>query len=289
MLRLHSRSGQLAARLCIPALFLLVACIAPAALVACDVIPASGGLRAFPTATALGKNVVADDVGAGNGRNGAPAGTGRISGKSTIPPLLTATPTPTASATPGTPLPTSTATVTLTPFATPTHYRTATRIPAPPTVTPGAPGTSPTEQPGHGEPANTPLPLLSPGPGPSSSIFVDVGEPANRDGIVFMVTRVDRTTKRMDVIYRLTNQTGSAVIFSLTNADQRLVEGGTSKAPADPGGSTSVTLQNGQAYDSGTTFNIDTTNPDEDEVTFAIDNLPRIGSVRVRIPLREAH
>ena len=116
--------------------------------------------------------------------------------------------------------------------------------------------------------------------------MLEVGQPAGRDGIVFIVTRVDRTAKRMDVIYRLTNQTGSAISFTMLNTDQRLISGSSIKTPADPGGAAHVTLQNGQSYDSGTTFNIRTTDPDIDDVVFAIDNLPRIGSVRVRIPLR---
>jgi hypothetical protein len=115
---------------------------------------------------------------------------------------------------------------------------------------------------------------------------VEVGVPVGRDGVVFMVTRVDRTAKRMDVIYRVTNQTGSAISFRMANADQRLINGSSIKGPADPNGLANVTLQNGESYDSGTTFNIKTTDPDTDEVIFAIDNLPRIGSVRVRIPLR---
>jgi len=115
---------------------------------------------------------------------------------------------------------------------------------------------------------------------------VDVGELAGRDGMVFMVTRVDRTTKRIDVIYRVTNQTGSAISFTIDNADQRLINGSSIKGPADANGLANVTLQNGESYDSGTTFNIKTTDPDVEEVIFVIDNLPRIGSVRVRIPLR---
>jgi hypothetical protein len=118
--------------------------------------------------------------------------------------------------------------------------------------------------------------------------LLEVGEPASRDGVVFMVTRVDRMAKRMDVIYRVTNQTGSAISFTMANADQRLINGGSIKGPADPNGLANVTLQNGESYDSGTTFNIKTTDPDVDEVIFAIDNLPRIGSAQVRIPLRAA-
>jgi hypothetical protein len=102
--------------------------------------------------------------------------------------------------------------------------------------------------------------------------------------MVFIVTRVDKSAKRVDVIYRITNQTGSAITFKLTNTDQRLVRGGTVKGPADPGGVASITLQNGQNYDSGTTFFISADNPNGDDLTFAIDNLPRIGSVRVRMP-----
>ena len=110
--------------------------------------------------------------------------------------------------------------------------------------------------------------------------------PVGRDGVVFMVTRVDRTAKRMDVIYRVTNQTGSAISFTMLNADQRLTNGSSIWGPADPNGAANVTLQNGQSYDSGTTFNIKTTDADIDDVIFAIDNLPRIGTAHVRIPLR---
>jgi hypothetical protein len=114
---------------------------------------------------------------------------------------------------------------------------------------------------------------------------VDVGEAASRNGLVFIVTRVDRTTRRVDVIYRLSNQTGGTITFGLANADQHLARGGTIKGPADPAGFANVSLQDGQSYDSGTTFNIDTSNPDVDELTFAIDNLPGLGSVRVLIPI----
>jgi hypothetical protein len=115
---------------------------------------------------------------------------------------------------------------------------------------------------------------------------LEVGETAGRDGMVFMVTRVDRTTRRIDVLYRVTNQSGNAVSFTMANADQRLINGSSVKAPADPNGLANVTLQNGESYDSGTTFYLKTTDPDTDEVIFAIDNLPRIGSVQVRISLR---
>jgi hypothetical protein len=286
----------------VPCVLFLVVC-ALCLLGACDLTPASGGLRAFPTATALGKSVAVNEPGADNSRGssiGTPA-SGRTVGRSTIPPLLTSTPTPSATITPGTPLPTGTPTITLTPFATPTRYRTPTEVLAPPTVTPaeGAPAgggasegsptplSGPTGNPVPAAPRPTTrpgLPTPPAGSGPLPPIAVDVGQAASRNGVVFIVTRVDKSPKRVDVIYSISNQTGSAIAFNLTNADQRLLRGGTVKGPADPGGAASITLQNGQNYDSGTTFFISAENPNGDDLIFSIDRLPRIGSVRVRIP-----
>ncbi|MFL5735200.1 MAG: hypothetical protein ACJ78Q_18745 [Chloroflexia bacterium] len=284
------------------------ACAALVLLAACDLTPFSSGQRAFPTATALsrstGSEVMVEPAAAGDGV--AAAAPARPRATSTIPPLLTVTPTPTLTPTPGTPPPTQTPTKTLTPFATPTRYPTATRIPAPPTVTPRGEVAQPEiPAPPTGRPTEQPAPAPAPGPPPPGGgstaappsappagvappLFVDVGEAAARNGLVFMVTRVDKTAKRIDVIYRLTNQSGHAVSFAISYADQRILTGGSTKSPADPTASAAGSLQNGQSYDSGTTFYFDTSDPDNSEVTFAIDNLPGIGSVRVRIRLGDA-
>jgi hypothetical protein len=138
---------------------------------------------------------------------------------------------------------------------------------------------------GGGAPGPQPPPPAAT-PTPAATIFVEVGEPVRRNGIVFTCTRVDVLAKRVDVIYQVRNEIGGPINLTLSNADQHLVSNtGEQYAQADPGRVVNITLSNGQAYDGGTTFNADLASKGVKELTFVIDNVPRIGSVRVRIPL----
>jgi hypothetical protein len=106
--------------------------------------------------------------------------------------------------------------------------------------------------------------------------------------MVFTVTRVDFLAKRVDIIYQLRNETGAPINFTLANSDQRLLDNTEHEyTQADPGRVANVTLSNGQSYESGTTFNADITRKGVTALIFAIDNLPRIGNVRVTIPTVE--
>jgi hypothetical protein len=138
---------------------------------------------------------------------------------------------------------------------------------------------------GSGAPGGQPTPTTAPAT-PMPPAFVDVGEPVNRNGLVFTVIRLDRLAKRVDVIYTVKNESGGAVTFVLANSDQRLIDdAGQSFNLANPSGVTTVTLQNGQEFTGGTSWN-GTLSADADYATYEADNITRIGSVRVHIPLR---
>jgi hypothetical protein len=143
-------------------------------------------------------------------------------------------------------------------------YGSATPAPAPPPAPPGPQATPTLEAP----------------------IPAEVGELVRRNGLVFSVVREDIMPKRVDIIYRITNETGGPIGLVLSNADQHLYDNtGLEFSKADPGQIASVTLSNGQSYNGGTTFNVDMTNIRIRELAYQINKLPRIGNVRVRIPL----
>jgi hypothetical protein len=125
-------------------------------------------------------------------------------------------------------------------------------------------------------PTATPLPVA----------VVGLLEPVSRNGLVFTVIRIDRLLKRTDVAWTAKNVSGGPVAFVFANADQQLLD--ESDQPlqlADPSFVTNVTIQDGDTYTSGTTWN-GTLNDKADHATYVANNIPRIGSVRVRIPVR---
>jgi hypothetical protein len=137
-----------------------------------------------------------------------------------------------------------------------------------------------------GPPPTATTPPLPPAPTASAPIFANVGEPVRRDGMVFTVRRIDVQSKRVDVPYTIRNETGGPVTFTLDKRDQHLLDNtGGEYDQSDPGGVATITLANGQNYESGNTFNADLTGKGVKELIFAIDRLPRIGSVRVTLPL----
>ena len=116
--------------------------------------------------------------------------------------------------------------------------------------------------------------------------FVELGDPVSRNGLVFTLFRLDRLEKRVDVAYKVKNESGGPVTFVLANKDQRLLnDAGQPLQLANPTGITSVTLQNGQEFTGGTSW-IGTLAADADYATYVADNMTGIGSVRVHIPLR---
>ena len=137
---------------------------------------------------------------------------------------------------------------------------------------------------GQGQPTATPQAT----PTPLRPIFVDIGDDARRNGMVFAVKRVDALAKRLDVIYKIRNETGATISLTLSAADQHLTDNtGHEYVKANPGDIASVTLQNNQEYEGGTSFNADLVGKGIKGLTYSIDNLPRIGSVRVRVPIQE--
>ncbi len=103
---------------------------------------------------------------------------------------------------------------------------------------------------------------------------------------MFTVIRIDRLAKRTDVAWTVKNVSGGPVTFIFANADQQLLD--ESDLPlqiADASFVTNVTIQDGDTFTSGTTWN-GTMNDKADHATYIGNNIPRIGSVRVRIPLR---
>jgi hypothetical protein len=132
-----------------------------------------------------------------------------------------------------------------------------------------------------GQPVATPVP-----PTPLPPALVELGDPVSRNGMVFTVIRLDRGLKRTDVAYTVKNVSGGPVTFVLANADQRLLDETDQPLQlADPAGVTTVTLQNGQEFTGGTSWN-GTLSDKAEHATYAADNMTRIGSVRVRIPLK---
>jgi hypothetical protein len=138
-----------------------------------------------------------------------------------------------------------------------------------------------------GQPTSVPPPAPTATQVSLPPAFVGIEDEVERNGMVFAVTRVDLiNNKRMDVIYKLTNNTGGPMTVVLRVSDQHLVSNlGTEQTKADPNAVATVTLQNGETYNGGTSFLIDINDVRIKAFTFAIDNLPRIGSVRVNIPL----
>ncbi|MEO8288661.1 MAG: hypothetical protein ABI670_19760 [Chloroflexota bacterium] len=133
----------------------------------------------------------------------------------------------------------------------------------------------------------TPQPTTAPAqPTALPPAMVDIGDPVRRNGMVFTVIRLDRLAKRTDVTYTVKNESGEQVTFVLANADQKLLNDANQPLElANPSGVQTVTLQNGQEFTGGTTFNGGMP-ADADNATYIADNITRIGSVRVRIPLR---
>jgi hypothetical protein len=131
-----------------------------------------------------------------------------------------------------------------------------------------------------------PPPPPAPTATPLPPAFVDIGDPVNRNGLIFTVTRLDRLAKRVDVIWSVKNVSGGPLTFVFRNADQRLLNDADQPMQlANPTGVATIELQNGQEYTGGTTWS-GTLEADGDKATYVADNIPRIGSVRVHIPLR---
>jgi hypothetical protein len=121
---------------------------------------------------------------------------------------------------------------------------------------------------------------------PAPPAQVVKGEPVAANGLVFTVVRLDRLAKRTDVAWTVKNVSGGPVQFTFANADQQLLD--ESDHPlvlADPSFVTDVTIQDGDTYSGGTTWN-GTLNDKADHATYIANNIPRIGSVRVLIPLK---
>jgi hypothetical protein len=130
-----------------------------------------------------------------------------------------------------------------------------------------------------------------PTPPPSTPVeepaYVELGDPVSRNGLVFTVVRLDRLEKRVDVIYKVKNVSGGPVTFVLANKDQQLLNDANQPlALANPAGVTTVTIQDGQEFTGGTTWN-GTLAEDADYATYIADNITAIGSVHAHIPLRE--
>ena len=95
-----------------------------------------------------------------------------------------------------------------------------------------------------GQPAATATPL--------PPAFVEIGDPVNRNGLIFTVIRLDRLAKRTDVSYTVQNVSGGPVTFVLADADQKLLD--ENDQPLQPGSTTAVTtvtIQNGETYTGG--------------------------------------
>jgi hypothetical protein len=137
----------------------------------------------------------------------------------------------------------------------------------------------------YGSPQPPPAaPTATPTPQPPAEVVK--GEPVSRNGLVFTVVRLDRLPKRTDVAWTVKNVSGGPVVFTFANADQQLLD--ESDKPmelADPTFVTNVTIQDGDTFTSGTSWN-GTLNDKADHATYIANNIPRIGSVRVLIPLK---
>lgn len=141
---------------------------------------------------------------------------------------------------------------------------------------------------GGNPPPAGPSPSPAPSATPLPAAFVEVQEPVRRNGMTFVVTRVDFPGKQVNVNFSLTNNTGSSISFTLKNSDQRLIGGlGNDYGKIEPNRVITVNLANGQTYSGATGFNVDFNARPEKGLLYAIDNLPGIAAVRVKIPVGE--
>lgn len=133
----------------------------------------------------------------------------------------------------------------------------------------------------------TPAPVAPPTPTtltqPLATTDIEVGETVSRNGLTFFVVRGDRLPRRVDVTYRLKNETNAPIAVSLPVSEQRLTDQDGRVFPArDPSRVSNLTLAPGQTFENGTTFDADSTDQIERELIFTI-NVPRIGTVRVTL------
>jgi len=129
-----------------------------------------------------------------------------------------------------------------------------------------------------------PPPPAAPTATPLPPAFVDLGDPVQRNGLIFTVIRLDRQPKRVDVIWTVKNVSGAPLTFVFKNSDQRLLNDADQPMQlANPSGVTTVTLENGQEFTGGTTWS--GAMAEGDHATYVADNMPFIGGVRVHIPL----
>lgn len=139
----------------------------------------------------------------------------------------------------------------------------------------------------------TPAPTSPPGPPtaiptpPGPPAMTKIGNPVERNGIVFNVVKVNNNAnKRLDVLFTIENRTANTISFTVKNSDQQLTDAyNTHYSENAPDAVVAVTLQPGQIYNGGTSFNVDLTARTLKGVTYIIANVPGIGTVIVDIPL----
>ncbi|MBF6614665.1 MAG: hypothetical protein IVW55_16250 [Chloroflexi bacterium] len=144
----------------------------------------------------------------------------------------------------------------------------------------GAPGAqaTPAPQPSPTATASSATPTAPP---PSNPVTGGVGDVLTRAGLAFTVTRVDRGTRRLDVIYQIRNTTSSAITLRLADADQQLITSTGPQPSSQPDRVINITLQPGQTFDGATGFNGISQNVTFKTLIYRVDNLPRLGSVQV--------
>lgn len=137
----------------------------------------------------------------------------------------------------------------------------------------------------HAAAAPTPRPpTATPVPGPPER--VEIADVVRRNGMAFVVTRVDITPKGVAVNYTVTDESAGPISFVLADADQHLLGGASNEyGKFEPDRRIPVNLNNGQSFTGATGFHVDLKNRPEKAFTYRIDNLPGIGSVEVHIPV----
>jgi hypothetical protein len=150
-----------------------------------------------------------------------------------------------------------------------------------PTVVPALPpaATATTAAPTAAPP--TPSPAVAP-----PTLWVDMHQYAERNGVTFVVFKADITRSRIDVHYLVENETSAPIPMTLANADQLVADNDYNYyPPLDPQGKVSIVLQPNSNYRGMTSFVGNAYYNRAEFLTYGINGIPNLGNVRVRIPM----
>ena len=158
-------------------------------------------------------------------------------------------------------------------------YGTPTVVPAIPSAA-TATTAAPTAAPATAAPP-TPSPAVAP-----PTLWVNMHQYAQRNGVTFVVFKADITRTRIDVHYLVENETSASIPMTLANADQLVADNDYNYyPPLDPQGKVSIVLQPNSNYRGMTSFVGNAYYNRAEFLTYGINGIPNLGNVRVRIPM----